>query len=228
MRWAHSGLTFGGLARLEWPILLLVLVLAGAVWGFAELADEVVEGDTHAVDRMILLVLRSDADLADPLGPEWLEEMMRDYTALGVLTLFTGKKRVTLAVVLTLRRPDRPGAPQSASEGLCPVRRGARNRSGGDQPGVSWRALADGRSGRLGHGRGLGALVLAWDALVPETREGRKRGLALPHIGRGVTGNPIRPGSTPNVRRIGYPIDLYRRVAHITPLGARAAGRLCG
>ncbi|MBJ6127095.1 phosphatase PAP2 family protein [Microvirga sp. BT325] len=112
---SHTGSVFRRLGRLEWPILVSMLVLAGAVWGFAELADAVVEGDTHAFDRMVLLALHSETDLADPLGPEWLEEMMRDFTALGgvgVLTLLTaaaagyllltGKSRAALALVLSI------------------------------------------------------------------------------------------------------------------------------
>ena len=78
--------------RLEWPILVMVLLSAAAVWGFAELADAVMEGGTAAFDRAILLALRNPADPTDPLGPRWLEEMMRDFTALGgvgVLVLLT-------------------------------------------------------------------------------------------------------------------------------------------
>jgi undecaprenyl-diphosphatase len=72
--------------------LLLVLVVSGAVWGFIAVASEVREGETRAVDRAIVLGLRHPQDLADPLGPPWFEETMRDFTALGgagVLGLFT-------------------------------------------------------------------------------------------------------------------------------------------
>ena len=73
------------------PLLVLVLV-AGGIWLFAEIADEVNEGDTHQIDEEILLALRNPADRADPLGPPWVEETERDFTALGgigVLTLLT-------------------------------------------------------------------------------------------------------------------------------------------
>ncbi len=69
---------------------LLALSLGG--WAFAELADEVLEGDTHALDEALLLAMRTPGDLSDPLGPGWLEEIGRDFTALGgvgVLTLVT-------------------------------------------------------------------------------------------------------------------------------------------
>ena len=72
--------------------LAAVLLLAGLLLAFAELADEVAEGDTHAFDRAVLLALRSGADSTDPLGPPWLEAALHDATALGgtpVLTLVT-------------------------------------------------------------------------------------------------------------------------------------------
>ncbi len=63
-----------------------------AVWGFAELADEVLEGATRNLDRDLLMLLRTPGDPSDPVGPAYLEEMGRDLTALGgviVLTLAT-------------------------------------------------------------------------------------------------------------------------------------------
>ncbi|WP_132253796.1 phosphatase PAP2 family protein [Methylobacterium segetis] len=60
---------------------LLTLSLLG--FGFFALADAVGEGSTAALDRRILLALRNPADLADPVGPRWLEETMRDITGLG-------------------------------------------------------------------------------------------------------------------------------------------------
>jgi undecaprenyl-diphosphatase len=78
------------LGRHELPLLLAMLGLAGGTWAFVEVADEVIEGETHATDQRLLLALRSPADPREPLGPGWLEEMGRDFTALGgvgVLTL---------------------------------------------------------------------------------------------------------------------------------------------
>jgi undecaprenyl-diphosphatase len=81
------------LARvLEFRGLVVLLVLVALGWAFFGLADEVMEGDTHALDRSILLAMRAAGDLSDPLGPPWVEEMGRDVTALGgiaVLSLVT-------------------------------------------------------------------------------------------------------------------------------------------
>ena len=62
---------------------LLVAVAGLSVWGFFSIAEEVVEGDTLSADHRVLLSLRTADDPADPLGPDWLEEMARDVTALG-------------------------------------------------------------------------------------------------------------------------------------------------
>ncbi|WP_104202779.1 phosphatase PAP2 family protein [Billgrantia saliphila] len=80
------------LGQHEFSTLLSVLVLSGGIWTFVELADEVTEGDTLSVDETVLLMLRNPADHADPLGPGWVEEMGRDFTALGgvgVLVMIT-------------------------------------------------------------------------------------------------------------------------------------------
>lgn len=78
--------------RHDWRVLALIAAFAGVTWFLAELTDEVTEGGTRELDRAVLLALRSQGDLGDPLGPAWLEVVMRDLTALGgigVLTLVT-------------------------------------------------------------------------------------------------------------------------------------------
>lgn len=80
----------------ERGILLMMLLSAAALFAFSALADEVIEGDTHEFDELVLLALRSQADLSDPLGPKWFEEIMRDFTALGGVAVLVS---MTLAVV---------------------------------------------------------------------------------------------------------------------------------
>lgn len=78
--------------NVELGSLLFLAAIVLAIWGFAELADEVVEGATQGLDQDVLLMLRTPGDLSEPLGPPWLQEMGRDLTALGgviVLTLTT-------------------------------------------------------------------------------------------------------------------------------------------
>jgi undecaprenyl-diphosphatase len=75
-----------------WWALLAVVLIGGGFWGFAELADEVADGETHAFDRATMLALREAHDPADPLGPAWVEFVARDVTSLGgtaVLVMLT-------------------------------------------------------------------------------------------------------------------------------------------
>lgn len=68
---------------------LVILLSAGGFFAFTELASEVMEGESHNIDTSILLMMRSPGDLDDPLGPAWVEEMMRDITALGGVAVLT-------------------------------------------------------------------------------------------------------------------------------------------
>lgn len=82
--------------RVEKSVLVAFAIAACALYVFSELADEVVEGETREFDELILRSLRNPLDLSDPLGPAWLEEMMRDFTALGGTGVLAA---ITLAVV---------------------------------------------------------------------------------------------------------------------------------
>lgn len=75
-----------------WWVLVAGLLVGCGLMAFAELADEVADGDTYAFDRAVLLSMREPGDLADAIGPAWFEMMVRDVTSLGgtvVLTLLT-------------------------------------------------------------------------------------------------------------------------------------------
>ena len=78
------------LHRFGGPISLgVAIIVIGAIWGFVQIADEVVEGDAQRFDEWVLRSLRSPNDPAVPRGPVWLEEVMRDFTAMGsVIILF--------------------------------------------------------------------------------------------------------------------------------------------
>jgi undecaprenyl-diphosphatase len=79
--------------KIELVSLLVLVLAAGGIWSFAEIAEEVTEGETRQVDEAILLAFRNPEDRSDPLGPPWMEEVQRDFTALGgipVLLLLTG------------------------------------------------------------------------------------------------------------------------------------------
>ena len=94
-RWLPRGVR-AWIVRQELGALASILGVAAGLYAFARIAEEVVEGDTRAFDEKILLALRSAADPSDPVGPRWLEEAMRDFTALGGTGVLA---TVTLAVV---------------------------------------------------------------------------------------------------------------------------------
>ncbi len=85
------------------PILMLV-VLSG-IWGFLTIADEVREDETRHYDAAILLAMREQGNTADPIGPQWVEEMARDFTALGGFTLLTGVTVTAFGVAMFAGRP---------------------------------------------------------------------------------------------------------------------------
>lgn len=90
--------------HLEALPLVLLAVIAGGVFAFVEIADEVVEGETHVFDKAVLLALRDPQDAANPIGPAWLEATMRDVTSLGSTFTLTF---VTLAVAAWLAMAGR-------------------------------------------------------------------------------------------------------------------------
>jgi undecaprenyl-diphosphatase len=85
-----------GAGQRELALLLTLALLAGGLWAFATLADEVSEGETRSFDERVLLALRTPGDLDDPVGAAWVEEMGRDFTALGGVAVLTV---LTLAVI---------------------------------------------------------------------------------------------------------------------------------
>lgn len=86
--WAMAGWT-----RLPTPagtrLLMGFLAVAAASLAFAKLASEVIEGDTQAFDRAVLLALRVPGRADIPIGPHWLQEAARDVTALGGTAVLT-------------------------------------------------------------------------------------------------------------------------------------------
>lgn len=77
------------LVREELALVAALGILAATSWSFMTIAGEVMEGETRAMDELILLALREAGDLSDPVGPRWFEEMMRDFTALGGIAFLT-------------------------------------------------------------------------------------------------------------------------------------------
>jgi undecaprenyl-diphosphatase len=95
--------------------LMTIAACAFFAWAFISLASEVQEGETRTFDSAILLALRQPGNLADPIGPSWVEESARDITGLGGYTILTivtvsaivyllmaGKRSAALLVVVAI------------------------------------------------------------------------------------------------------------------------------
>lgn len=92
---------------LELKPLLAVAAVGAAGFGFAEFADAVMEGETRGFDEWILLALRTPGNPADPIGPLWFEEMVRDVTALGSTVVLTLAVIVVAAYLVMTRSPQK-------------------------------------------------------------------------------------------------------------------------
>lgn len=92
--WRLLGL-MARLGRYELATLIALVLVMGGIWAFVAIAEEVIEGETHSFDKAILLAMRNANDPVDPLGPKWLEELARDFTALGSVGI---TMLITLAV----------------------------------------------------------------------------------------------------------------------------------
>lgn len=82
------------------PLLSTIVFLClGSFFAFSKLASEILEGEGRAIDTKILLLTRDANDHSNPLGPHWVEEIMRDITSMGGIAMLTF---VTLASALYL------------------------------------------------------------------------------------------------------------------------------
>ncbi|RRH95085.1 phosphatase PAP2 family protein [Mesorhizobium tamadayense] len=93
------------LNKIEFPVLLAGLTIAGGLWGLVELMEVARATTPHAFDTEILLAFRHASQPDSPIGPPWLQGAMRDITSLGssaVLVLIT---TATIVYFLLMRRP---------------------------------------------------------------------------------------------------------------------------
>lgn len=85
-----------GVPAMERDTLIAIVSVAGLLLLFGVVAEAVEDGITHDIDSALLLALRSTGNTADPIGPPWVEEGMRDISAMGSTSILT---IITLAVV---------------------------------------------------------------------------------------------------------------------------------
>lgn len=93
------------LNKLEFPVLLAGLAIAGGLWGLVELVEVARATTPHAFDTQILLAFRHAEQPDSPIGPPWLEGAVRDITALGSTVVLVLITTATIVYLLLIRRP---------------------------------------------------------------------------------------------------------------------------
>jgi undecaprenyl-diphosphatase len=91
-------------ALFEFRCLASLFVVLVAMLGFVVFGNEVIEGDTSAFDRYLLLALRDPMDPAQPIGPSWLQPAAIDMTALGGTAVLTFLTTMIVGYLLVVRR----------------------------------------------------------------------------------------------------------------------------
>lgn len=86
-------------------IALAVIVLACALlFAFLRLADIATGGDTHSLDIAIIEMFRAPGDPAQMIGSFWVQEAVRDVTALGSFSVLTIIVLLAVAFLLLTRQ----------------------------------------------------------------------------------------------------------------------------
>lgn len=98
------GILRNTLARTEFFIIFFVFILSGLVLGFVGLAEYTQSGASARFDHSILLSMRSNTDIDDALGPGWLEEAARDFTALGSISVLLWFSAATTGYLTFLKK----------------------------------------------------------------------------------------------------------------------------
>ncbi|WP_292021500.1 MULTISPECIES: phosphatase PAP2 family protein [unclassified Brevundimonas] len=92
-------------ARTEIAALTALLVMAGGVLSFIEIADDMTEADGQAFDQHVLALMRPYADdPGRPWGPWWLKEAAADITSLGGISVLGLFALIVIVFLLSQRK----------------------------------------------------------------------------------------------------------------------------
>ncbi len=162
------------LARREVGLLAALLMLAVATLSFIEIADDVAEGDTRAVDQTLLLSLRAAHDPSLPLAPPWVTTAAMDITALGSVTVLALLVLFVAGLFAALRRWREALVMVLAPAGGVLMSQTLKGIFGRDRPDEAWRLVeAVNASFPSGHAMLSAVVYLTLGALV--ARFARKR-----------------------------------------------------
>jgi undecaprenyl-diphosphatase len=97
------------LARGEITALAALMILAGGVAAFADIAEDFREDEARAFDMRVLTGLHPGPDLADPIGPAWLDRAAQDFSAFGSVAILMTIAVVTVGFLLMQKRALQAG-----------------------------------------------------------------------------------------------------------------------
>lgn len=90
--------------RIDSRILIVFLGAAVGAFIFLRLGSEIREGDSFALDKLILQAFREPTNTAVPIGPVWLRTAIIDLTALGGVTILTLLTVLTAGYLLASKK----------------------------------------------------------------------------------------------------------------------------
>ena len=138
--------------RLDFPRLLSVargeiaavsalLVAALGAMAFLGIADEVAEGETHALDLAILRALRIEGRPETLIGPDWLHVAAVDVTALGSVAVLSLIILLAFALLASLRRWGEGMLLLGGAVGGVSISQGLKAVFGRERPDMAYRAV---------------------------------------------------------------------------------------
>ncbi len=96
------------LSRLKRGSILIIALMSltgRLAFGLGLVCKAVFEGDSSNFDQALLMVFRSSADPANPIGPAWLQGVGRDLTSLGSFAFLGFLSAAAAGYFLITRRP---------------------------------------------------------------------------------------------------------------------------
>jgi undecaprenyl-diphosphatase len=168
-------------ARRELGATTALLVLGLAALAFSNIADEVVEGETHGVDQAVLDALRVNGQPKLLVGPNWLHTSANDVTALGSLTNLTLIVLLVVALMACLRRWSAAVLVLVGAGGGLALSQGLKALFGRERPDMAYRTVeAVNASFPSGHAMMSAVVFLTLGALATRfTHRRRIKTLAL-------------------------------------------------
>lgn len=118
-----------------------LLVAALGAMAFLGIADEVAEGETHALDLAILRALRVEGRPEALIGPDWLHVAAVDVTALGSVAVLSLVILLAFALLASLRRWGEGLLLLGGAVGGVSISQGLKAVFGRERPDMAYRAV---------------------------------------------------------------------------------------